>query len=162
MQNILGISLKTKLLGMAIFYNGELSDYRVRTFYGVWTQKKRSDMNETIRKLIKRYGISAVSLKTPIPAHCSQSIRDIINDIRQLTEQLCVKLSICTISALKKLYGGNLRGNKQTLIQAIVCRYPHHPKLAQLYGRERSNRHAYHVKIFEAIACGDLALRTLQ
>lgn len=162
MHNTLGISLKTKLLGIAVFYNGELTDYRMRTFYGIWTRKKRSDINGTIRKIIERYGIAALSLKVPLPTHCSQSIRDIVDDIRTLTEQSGVKLSIYTISALKRQYSGDTGGDKQALIEAVVRKYPHHRKLAQLYKLERSNRNAYHVKIFEAIACGELALKTLQ
>lgn len=162
MQNTLGISLKTKLLGIAVFYNGELTDYRMRTFYGVWTQKKRSDIHATILKMIERYGIIALSLKIPLPSHCSQSIHDIVDDIRELSEQLCIKLHICTISALKGQYCDNTSGNRLLFSEAIIRKYPHHRKLAQLYEIERNNRNPYHVKMFEAIACGELALKTLQ
>jgi len=160
MRNILGISLKTKHLGLAVLYDGELADFRVRTFYGVWTEDKRNDMLRTIRKAITRFGITAIVVKAPKPAHCSNSILDILSDIERVTEQGKIKLTLCTISELKKRYSKNETGNKQTLIQAILKKYPHNRQLHQLYEKERSNRNAYHIKVFEAIACAEMALRT--
>jgi hypothetical protein len=162
MQNILGISLKTKHLGLAVLYDGELADFRVRTFYGAWTVEKRGDMLRTIRKTVDRYGIAAIVLKAPQSFHCSNSILDILRDIERLAEQSGIKLSICTIDTLTKRYSGNGRGTRRTLIEAIVAKYPDSRQLARLYEKERNNRNAYHVKIFEAIACAELALGTGQ
>lgn len=147
-------------MGTAVLYDGELVDFRVRTFYGVWTSEKRSDMLRTINKAVDRFGVTAIVVKAPKPAHCSNSILDILSDIERVAEQGKIKLTLCTISELKKRYSKNESGNKQTLIQAIIAKYPNHRQLAQLYAKEKSNRNAYHVKIFEAIACAELALGT--
>ena len=162
MQNILGISLKVKHLGLAVLSDGELADFRVRTFYGAWNSEKRDDILRTIRKTVDRYGITTIVIKAPHPSHCSHSILDILGDIERLAEQSHIKLSICTLSMLITRYSDNTRGNKHTLIQGILAKYPHHKQLAQLYEKERINKNAYHVKIFEAIACADMALGTGQ
>jgi RNase H-fold protein (predicted Holliday junction resolvase) len=162
MQNTLGISLGTRLMGTAILYDGELNDFRVRTFYRAWNAKKRSAMIETIRKTVERYGITRIAVKTPKPAHCTQRINELVADIRALSERLHVKLCICTISCLKKQYKGNPMENKQELVQFIIRKYPNYRQLAHLSTKERSNRSAYHVKLFEAIACAEMALRTGQ
>jgi hypothetical protein len=160
MRNILGISVKTKHLGFAVLYDGELVDFRVRTFYGVWTEDKRNDILRTIRKAINRFGVTAIVVKAPKPAHCSNSILNILSDIEGIAEEGKIKLTLCTISELKKWYSKNEMGNKQTLIQAIIKKYPHHRQLTQLYEKEKNNRNAYYVKIFEAIACAEMAIRT--
>jgi len=144
-------------MGMAIAYNGELCDFRVRTFYGKWTEEKRRGMVANIERAIERYGITRLAVKTPKPAHCTQRIRDLISDIERLSEQRHIKLSVCTISALKRQYNGQISGNKQALIRAIIEKYPQYPQLAEIYSKERSNHNAYYVKLFEAIACAELA-----
>lgn len=162
MQNILGISLKVKHLGLAVLSDGELVDFRVRTFYGTWTDEKRHDILRAIRKEVERYGVTAIVIKAPHPSHYSNSLSDILMDIERLAEQSRVKLSICTFSMLIKPYSENGRGTRRKLIDGILAKYPHSQQLAKLYEKERKNKNAYHVKIFEAIACAELAKGTEQ
>ncbi len=162
MASILGISLKVKHLGLAVLTDGELIEFRVRTFYGVWTPEKRRDILRTIRKMDERHEVSAIVVKTPKPTHCSRRILNLMRGIEKFAKDHGIKLTLCTITELTKQYSGKERCTKQTLIQAILQKYPHHKKLAELYAKERSNRNSYHVKIFEAIACAELAQRTEQ
>ena len=147
-------------MGMAILYNGELTDFRVRTFYGACTKKKQDYILGTLQNTIKRYGISAITVKTPKPAHCSRSIQDLVMAINTLTKQLGIQLTICTISVLTEPYSGIGRANKQILVEDIIQRYPQHRRLSRLGTKDRSNHSAYYVKLFEAIACAELAQRT--
>ncbi len=156
MANILGISLGTRLIGMAVVYDGELYDFRIRTFYGPWTEKKRRSIVGTIRNTVQRYGVASLSVKSPKPAYCSQSINDLLSDVRQLSDELGMTVKVCTISALKERCNGTLGGNKQALIQTMVDKYPQYKQLAELYIKERDNRSAYYTKLFEAIACTEL------
>ena len=156
MQNILGISLGTRLLGMAVVYDGELSDFRVRTFYGAWNNDKRTEMIETIQQAVTRYGITKIVVKTPKPFHCSQSITELTNDILQLAEKLKIRVIVCTISMLIRHNKDNSIDTKQSLIQSIIRKYPLHRQLADLYAKERKNHTPYYVKLFEAIACAEM------
>ena len=156
-NNILGISLGSRLLGMAVLYDSELCDYRVRTFCGPWTDQKRREMIAAIRKTVQRYGITTFSVKTPGPSHCSPSIRALMSDIQALSVADGINLSVCTIAGLKSRQNGLTRANKMVLMEDIVRKYGHHRVLAELLSRERKNHSAYHVKLFEAIACTELA-----
>ncbi len=162
MQNIIGISLGTRLLGIAIVYDGTLYDFRVRTFYGSWNETKRSKIIAAIRKAIEQYAITALVIKIPRPKHRSLRIQELQDDIRQLSEQLGIKLTICTINCLRDRYNGNTRPNKRVLVESIISKYPQHRQLAKLNVREHNSRRAYHIKIFEAIACVERELRTEQ
>jgi len=156
MQNILGISLGTRLMGIAVLYDGELTDFRVRTFYGAWNTEKQKEMIDTIRQTINRYGITKIVVKTPKPFHCSQSINDLTSEILQLAEKLKIRIIICTISMLIRHNKENEISNKQSLIQSIIRKYPLHRQLADLYVKERKNHAPYYVKLFEAIACTEM------
>lgn len=160
MQNILGISLGSRLLGIAVLYDGTLLDFRVRTFYGKWDEKKQADIIATIEKVIVQYRITTVVLKTPKATHCSQSIQNLLDDVRLLSKQMGIKLRVCTVSCLKERYSGNKRANKQVIVQDIIRKYPQHKQLTKIHSKERSNRSAYHIKVFEAIACAEMELRT--
>jgi RNase H-fold protein (predicted Holliday junction resolvase) len=151
MRNILGISLGSRFVGIAVLYDGELTDFRVRTFFGAWNDSKRRDMIQTITQTIKRYGIHKIVVKTPKPFHCSQSITDLTNDILQLADTLKIRVMVCTISMLT---------NKETLIQSVIRKYPTHRRLADLYEKERKKHSHYYVKLFEAIVCTELAQKT--
>lgn len=160
MRNIVGISLGTRLLGIAVVYDGTLSDFRVRTFYGKWNEKKRATIIATIQKAIDQYGIASIVVKTPKPKHSSVSIQELLHDIRLISEQRGINLQVCTVSCLRERYTASARPNKRALIQAIINKYPQHRQLVSRYSRERSNRSAYHVKLFEAIACAEMQSKT--
>jgi len=160
MQNILGISLKVKHLGLAVLYKEELIDFRVRTFYGAWTDEKRSDIQRTIKKTVARYEVRKIVVKAPKPAHCSDAILAVLRDIERIAEHSGVEIVFCTMDDLTHLYSEDGRGNKRKLIHAICRKYPANKQLAMLCEKEWSNKNAYHIKVFEAIACIELALRT--
>lgn len=117
-------------------------------------------MIAAIRKVVEQYSLTTISLKTPKHTHCTQAINELVADIRALCEELSIKLCICTIVFLKQQFNGPERSNRQQLAVSIASRYPNFQHLANLCVKEGSNKHAYHMKLFEAIACADLALRT--
>lgn len=147
---------------MAVLAHGELTEFRVRTFYGAWSEEKRSDILRTIKKAVERYEITGIVVKAPKPTHCSDSILGILQDIEQLAGERDIKLRFCTIADLTKLYSEDERSNKRQLIHAICKKYPNHKQLAELCAKESTNKNAYHVKVFEAIACAELALKAEQ
>ena len=156
MRDILGISLGTRLMGLAVVYDGELIDFRVRAFFSAWNNEKRSEMLKTIEQAVKQYGIKKIVVKTPKPSHCSHSITDLTNDIIALGEKYNIRVMVCTISMILRNQKEQDLKNKKSLIQSIVRRYPHHKQLAHLYAKERTKEVPYYVKLFEAIACTEM------
>lgn len=138
---------------MAVSYDGELVDFRVRTFYEAWTAQKQADMIEVILNAIERYEIARIVVKSPKPAHCSENIQRLMSDIQRLTDGKGIQLATCTITALKQRYTSAGRGNKQELVEAIVRKYPEQRKLAAIGARKQAHRSLGRIKMFEAIAC---------
>ena len=156
MRGILGISLGTRLVGLAVVYEDELIDFRVRKFADAWSNDKRVEMLRAIEQPIKQYGIKKIVVKVPKPYHCSQSINDLTDDIIALGERHNIRVIVCTISMILRKDKDTILKNKQSLIQSILYRYSNHKRLAKLYAREQRNHAPYYVKLFEAIACTEL------
>ena len=153
MRDILGISLGTRLVGLAVVYDDELIDFRVRKFYDVWSNEKRTEVIASITQTVKRYGIKKIVVKTPKPYHCSQSITDLTDDIIALGEQHSIRVIVCTIATILRK---NKDENKQSLMQSMLRKYSEHKQLERLYAKEQKNHAPYYAKLFEAIACTEL------
>lgn len=156
MRDILGISLGTRLVGLAVVHDGELIDFRVRKFTDAWSNDKRVDMLRAIEQPIKHYGIKKIVVKVPKPHHCSQSINDLSDGIIALGERHNIRVTVCTISTILRKDKERTLKNKRLLIQSIVDKYSGHTRLAKLYAKEQKNHAPYYVKLFEAIACTEL------
>lgn len=156
MAGILGVSLGTRLVGIAVRLDGELLDYRVRTFYGVWTEPKRRKILTFLRNMIIRYRPQVLSLKTPRPSHCTDAIKALMEDIKQLSAEYHLRYRVCIISSLARSENGLERMNKRKLMADIVRRHPLHRRLARLYEREINRQTPYYVKLFEAIVCAEI------
>jgi len=154
MRNVLGISLGTRTVGLAVFYKGKLSDWRMKTFYDKWSDVKCTAILGMIEKMVLRNGSSAIAIKTPIPELCSENIRRLLEGVQALSLKHRTTFLHCTIHDLKARYSPEYRVHKDIFISTMLERYP---RLAGIY--EKKKRHgSYYDKIFEAIECGEYAL----
>jgi hypothetical protein len=153
MANILGISIGTRNVGLAVIRLRRLTDYRIRTFAGKWTPTKCEAIFTVIEAVIKQNSITDITLKIPPPSHCSENIRELINGINELGRWFHIEVHHCTIRDLKLPYAE--KGNKQIMVAALIEKYPELKK--EWHGGKRAQ--AYNAKLFEAIACAELALR---
>lgn len=156
MHNTLGISLGTRFLGMAVIYDGELTDYRVRTFYEPWSKDKKEAILETIRKTALKYGVTGIYVKTPGIGHYSPSIEALIRDLRGLSEAWDIRLATLGIIELKEQYRVNAKNNKEALVNQICQKYPEHRRLAALCKKKTVYRSLNYIKMFEAIVCAEI------
>ncbi len=105
----LGISLGTRSIGLAVFRDGELIDWKVQCFKGYWSAAKCSLIAGTVRKHIKLYAPDSIALKTPAEARPSKNLRQLTGILnRQITrEQL--PLHCYTLTDLKRCFGCDSR-----------------------------------------------------
>ena len=155
MANILGISIGTRNVGLAIIRLRRLTDYRIRTFPGKWTPEKCEDIWEVIETLIVRNGITDITVKVPPASHSSENLDELVRGIKGFGILFKIKVHCCTISDIKLPYTGTVKGNKQAMVAALIEKYP---ELRNERGTSKRAQ-AYNAKLFEAIACAELALR---
>lgn len=156
MANILGISIGTRNVGLAVIRLRKLTDYRIRTFAGAWNDEKCESIWGMIEAVIKQYGITDITMKLPPPSHQSGNIRQLTNGIKELAKWFYIEVHTCTIQDIKRLYGTSGRGGKKGLAAAIVEKYPE----MRVRGTLSRQSEAYNAKLYEAVACADKALRS--
>lgn len=155
MANILGISIGTRNVGLAIIKQRELTDYRIRTFPGKWTDEKREEIWTVVEGIIKRDHIQDISIKLPPSSHLSENLNELARGIEELGKWFGIKVHRCTIQDIKLPYSDNDTCSKKVMVAALIDKYPELQK--QWNNSKRAQ--AYRAKLFEAIACAELALR---
>ena len=147
---VLGISLGTRSVGMAVLKDGELLDWKVQCFKGPWSRAKCSLITGRVAKLISYYEASAIALKIPQEAKPSGQVRQLYREIEKLTKKKGLLLHAYSLSDLKELLEC---ATKEALIQAMAARFP---ELMHTYHKAQKCRSSYHTKTFEAVACAEV------
>lgn len=158
MQNTLGISLGTRVVGLAATYDGDLSAFRVRTYYSIWSDKKRKSIIADIQRMAVRYRVRQIIIKLPKASNSSRNIQRLLSDLRHLSAQSGIHLSTCTLIDLKERYTASKKGNSKALVRAVI--EEHRQPLETLYNEKKRYRSRNYVKMYEAIACLGLAKET--
>lgn len=113
----------------------------------------------SIERVVIKYDITKIVVKTPKEYHCSQNITDLTNDVIHLGEEHGIRVMVCTISTILRL-NKERHSNKKSLMRSILKRYKHNAQfdaqLTQMYEKEQQKNAPYYAKLFEAIACAEL------
>lgn len=144
-DNVLGISVGTQLLGMALKKGESLEEWQVKNFEGAWSKHKLRIICFCVSKYIQDHFVKTVILKVPESNRSSPAIEMLINGIKTLCRELNADVSIYTISDLKSYCEAQ---NKAELMQYVLA---HHPELSQVFAKTKKVKKVYYVKIFEAV-----------
>ena len=155
-QTVLGISPGTRVTGIAVFHDGELMEWKVKTINGAWSKLKLSLLTSYIGKTIDRYAARSMVVKILHESKSSSGLNMLIASLNLLAKEKRCLYYTCTIKDLKSLYKTYTVKNKDDLVEAI-CRK--HPELIFVRNKEKKNRYRYYTKMFEAIACAHSCLK---
>jgi len=152
---VLGISLGTRRLGIAIVQDERLVHFQMQTFPGTWSDKKLRCILSAIAVHAERQAIGSISVKIPDAMPTSKAFSQLIGSLNILAEDMRVNSQYYTLSDLKLAYSGVDRTSREWLIESIVKR---HPELLPEYHKERRNKEAYYYKMFEAVLCAHMSI----
>jgi hypothetical protein len=155
-HRILGISLGTRLIGMALLHNNELQDWQIKSFKPSWSKQKLHTICSAIELYIEDYGVTHLALKVSVGGIHSPAIVDLMYHIEKLTKEKQVAYSKHTL--VQVMQANELKGSKQQLMDAILKKYP---DLQTEYFREQKIKMDYYTKVFEAVAVADLVAKML-
>lgn len=155
-QTILGISPGTRVTGIAIFYDTELIEWKVKTLRGRWNSEKLKRLILFMRKTIDRYAARSMVVKILQESKSSAGLKTLIASLRDLAQEKHCSYYTCTLKDLKTLYKGFEVNNKRELVEAVVGK---HPELGLIRDKENRSKYRYYTKMFEAIACAHTCLR---
>ena len=148
-KTLLGISPGTRILGIAVVKNGELVEWRVKTFREKWSRDKEGAILSIIEKICAYYEIQVVSIKKIDPLYSSPQLERLQQTIVRMAKRRHIKVVQYSLSDLDFEKRNTV---KESISEHVANR---HPELRQELLRERNNRREYYTKMFEAIAMAE-------
>ncbi|MCW3120976.1 MAG: hypothetical protein JWQ38_468 [Flavipsychrobacter sp.] len=149
---ILGISPGTRVIGLAVIRNGELIEWKVKTFKEKWSWEKRRQILATIARICEYHSVTTLVLKKVDPLRSSRQLDKLIVAILRQAERNQIK----TVKySLADLDYDLQTGKKQTKDNVASQVADKHPELRKDYLRARNSNKEYHMKMFEAVAMAE-------
>jgi Holliday junction resolvasome RuvABC endonuclease subunit len=139
-------------VGIAVFEDTELVDWRVLTFPGPWTQRKRNYLTSGLQRVFATYGVLKVAVKVPDITPTSKGYAQVLGVLNVLCERRNIPVSYHMLSVLKQVLLKDSTATKEHIAQILTEKYPE--LLPELQKRKRN--YNYYIKIFEAVAVGHL------
>ena len=143
-------------MGLAIFKDHELLEWKVKTVNGKWNDRKLTKVLHYVSKIIGHYRSDTMVVKILHNSRSSHGLNALVHSLQLLAKQRSLAFYTCTINDLKDLYEDYNVRNKQELMHAVVLR---HPELMFARDKELKNRNRYYTKMFEAVACAHSCLK---
>lgn len=155
-STILGISPGTRIMGIGVIQNGELMEWKVKTFKGSWSKEKLHLIVEIIGRLCNHFQVTHLALKVVSPLHSSNNLLILTKVILELAEKNKIHLFRFTGQDLKLRAGPAEKHSISDLMEFALDKYP---VLKREYLKERNNLNPYYMKMFEAIAVAHIVLK---
>jgi Holliday junction resolvasome RuvABC endonuclease subunit len=152
-QTILGISPGTRSIGLVVYRNGTLSEWRVKTFKGSWSKIKLKDILYDLKCYITEQEITILAIKRPDALRSSAGVQQIVSEIIILAKRNNIKVFLYSLKELKEHLSKEKNLTKAQMIQLAASA---NAELHHEYNKEQRNRNSYYIKMFEAV----IAVRT--
>ena len=148
---IIGINPGTRYLGIAAFEGPELMDWRIKTLKGKWSKEKMKRAVGIISDFIERYEPCVLSIKRLHPSRNSRNLKKLVEKIKKLARSLRFRVCQYSIKDLESFFNPEKKMNKKRLAKIVTSEYP---VLLHELNKEKRNKNAYHIRMFEAVALG--------
>lgn len=141
----LGISLGTRLTGLALVTGRMLELWQVKNFDEKWSEKKLSHIVKTLERYLEDYLILSVTIKVSEPCRSSFALERLTEALMRLCERKGIKVDTCTTNDLKSFCASR---NRREMMDYVTQLYP---ELDHVRGKASRIKKVYYVKIFEAV-----------
>ncbi|WP_214073585.1 hypothetical protein [Mucilaginibacter sp. dw_454] len=145
MATVLGVSLGTTTVGVAVLQDGELANWATHSFRETWSKKKAEIIASRIERYIYQYGASAVVIKLPPKSHHPETVQSVLDEVTKACERHGCGIKTCTKKDLKLFVGAR---NTAHMMRIVI---EHFPALVPTYESAMRQKNQYHEKAFQAI-----------
>ena len=149
---LLGISPGTRVIGLAVISQGELVEWKVKSFKEMWSRSKRRAILRTIEQLCDSHYVGEIAVKKTDPARSSPQLEMLVRAIVRRAEWRNIRVTQYSLSDLDYDLRTGRKQTKEAVSERVVEK---HPELRAKYLRERTNLTDYYTKMFEAIAIAE-------
>jgi len=155
---IIGINPGTRYLGLAVFQDRSLFDWRIKRLDGKWSKDKIDKTIGVISDHIDLYGLNTVALKKLHPARSSKNLRLLVSRINALARRKKLRINQFSIKELEKFLLEEVKHNKKNLAEKMGADYP---CLIHELEKEKIHKNLYYLRMFEAVALGAVCFNKL-
>jgi hypothetical protein len=155
---LLAVNPGTRYLGVALFRRTCLIEWRVKVVKAGGPDEKSAHVATILSTLIEQYQPNILVLKKPHPRRSSVLLDRLTLDITRLGARHELRVYSFTTASVAHLLSPERPASMRALAQHIATEYP---MLKQELDAERVARHAYHMRMFEAVGLGMAARRYL-
>jgi len=145
---ILGISLGSRSLGIAVMRNGKLLDWQVKSFAEAMAPQKLHMITGAVMRVVKEYDVGSVSIKLPVAFEMHTNLVALKRHLFKVLAAWSIPIHSYPLSDIKRALGDAVC-NKEQLATCIATLYP---ELRFVYLKEQQARNPYYRKLFEAVA----------
>jgi len=145
-QTIVGISLGTRIIGIAVYRIG-LVDWQIKSFRDRQNAQRMYAISGSLLRLCSEYDCHVVTIKLPHRLESHKSVLDLYRHLERKMKAHGITVTTYTLEDIKKVMPDG--GSKSKLSRWVAVNYP---ELHDVYRRDRANDNTYHTKLFEAVA----------
>ena len=155
---IIGLNPGTRYLGIAVLDGSELMDWRIKVLEGKWSEEKLKKTTEILSELFNQYEPNALAIKKLHPSRRTENLLRLSDKIKNFARLKKLKVYQYSIKEIESFFIEDEKLNKQNLIDTIANLYPilHHD-----LSKERSQKNAYYIRAFEAVALASACAQRL-
>ncbi len=155
---IIGINPGTRYLGISVFQDSDLRDWRIKVFQEKWSVDKIKKIKKTILDLMDDYEPNILAIKKLHPSRSSKNLKLLTAWIKESCKKKGLRILQFSIKELEDFYLPNEKLNKRNLIKKISSEYP---ELIHQYDRETRNKNPYFIRMFESVALASFSFHQL-
>lgn len=153
-STVLGISLGTRNIGVAIICDTELLFWKVKTFNQAWSSRKLKDILFALDCIAQFETVNGLSVKEPDLNTRSDALTQLISEVTAWGKRKGYPISFHTLTQLKKKFG-NYKGTTKVDVMRRISEL--FPEVSGEFKRELKNKNPYYDKLFEAIGLAVIA-----
>ena len=155
---IIGINPGTRYLGISVFQDSDLRDWRIKVFQEKWSGEKITKIKKTILSLINDYEPNILAIKKLHPSRSSKNLKLLTAWIKESCRRKGLRILQFSIKELEDFFLPNEKLNKKNLTKKISTEYP---ELIHQINREKSNKNPYYIRMFESVALASFSFHQL-
>lgn len=143
---ILGLSINTRMLGLAVISGNRLEDYHIQLRKEPWTLRKRELILASLQTWCVSYSITNIALLLPYEKQTSSQTKELLESLKSHFTEKKIRLSSYPPQTLYEFY--KEAKTKKEIMKTLAGQYP---ELSFHYRKEMGNKNKYYVKLFEAV-----------
>lgn len=145
---IVGISVSTRMLGLAIFSNSQLIEFQSKLLKEKWTDSKPGLFIANLASCTRHFTINRLVLSIPEQHYRTIEFEKLYQAIKKYAYEKKITIKEVPRPLLRKLCMPGKKKNKESEMATMVQCYN---ELLPIYEKEMLNKNKYYEKAFEAV-----------